>query len=244
MASSSSAESLARLGQLARQSLRDQTALLKRSADLTRQALKGDLNWAEAGKAYVETASREGVRYLQGIGELGIEYLGGMIKLGNEVTASLLDSTTRAGRQSHGSAGPRAPATPEPAPAGQTWAAATDSPPDPPASRDPGRRIALTLRGPLGGRAEGSVTVANKHNRARSILLKAGDLRGSDGKVVAAKLDLDPPGMTIGPGEERLATVGVDLSAAYCAAGDRYTGLVEVSGGDEATLDVTVEVTA
>jgi hypothetical protein len=36
----------------------------------------------------------------------------------------------------------------------------------------------------------------------------------------------------------------VDLDAATSSVGDRYDGTVEVSGGDEATLDVTVEVVA
>src|SRR5665647_2024932 len=58
------------------------------------------------------------------------------------------------------------------------------------------RRVTVRLRGPVGGRAEGTITVANQHPRPRRIQLSAGDLMDSSGGVVGAALDVSPTTVT------------------------------------------------
>lgn len=225
-------EPLARLGDLARQAVRTQSSLLKQSVELTRATVSGDLDRTSAGRAYVEAVSREGARYWRAVGGLGVDYAGDLLSLGNRVATSILADTARAGR-THGHGHRTGHADPVPPSA---------TAPPPAAAGTAGRRVAVTLAGPLGGRAEASVTVANRHPRARRVQLSAGDLTDALGHVVRLVLEVEPARVTIPAGQERTVTLGVDLSDDHVVAGGRYTGTVEVSGGDEATLDVTVVV--
>lgn len=231
-------ETVARLGDLARQALRSQTSLLKQSVVLTRATLSGELDRATASKAYVEAVSREGAKYWRAFGALGIDYASDLVALGSRVTETILADTARAGGHTHqraggfgsghdGTAGTRGPTA---TPSSDATGAAT------------GRHVTVTLRGPLGGRAEASVSVANKHPRGRRVQLSAGDLTDAGGSPVGAALEVVPTRVTVPAGQERAVTVGVELSPEQFTAGGHYTGTVEVSGGDEATLDVLVEV--
>ena len=45
-------------------------------------------------------------------------------------------------------------------------------------------------------------------------------------------------------GKERPVSLGIDLHSELFSAGKRYSCTVEVTGGDEATIGVTIEVSA
>jgi hypothetical protein len=98
------------------------------------------------------------------------------------------------------------------------------------------------LAGSLGERAEGTITVANQHPRTRRIQLSAGTLADSTGAAVGGSLDVSPTTVTVPSGQERSVKLGVDLDGTHFSAGKRYSGTVEVSGGDEATIEVSIEV--
>lgn len=241
VASSTSAEGLERLGELARQSVRSQAALLQRSTQLSRDVLSGERNWTDASRSYLRDAGREGAHYLLSVGRLSVDYLGEVIHLGNELTESLLDPSVhtaqRSPRRRPSSPGPTddvADPPPPPAP--------TDGTPDPVTAATP-RLIPLELSGRLGGRVEGLVTVSNRHTRARSVRLQPGALRGPAGDVTAATIDLDPSRVTVPAGQEQDVTVGVELSADSFTAGEHYSGTVVISGGDQATVELGIEVT-
>jgi hypothetical protein len=104
------------------------------------------------------------------------------------------------------------------------------------------RRVAVTLRGAVGETARATVTVANQHPRARRVLLDPAPLRDEWGSVVRLPFRVDPEGVTIPAGSEHAVHLEVDLLSEAVLAGGRYHGTVDVSGGDEAVLDVTVEV--
>jgi hypothetical protein len=74
--------------------------------------------------------------------------------------------------------------------------------------------------------------------------LAAGELHDVAGAVVPLELRVHPDRVTIPPGEEHHVRVEVDLAADRVSMGDVYHGTVEVTGGDEAVLEVTVEVVA
>lgn len=218
-------ETFTRLGDLVRSALRSQASLAKQSLELTRAALTGELDRSSAGKAYLEAVSREGARYWRAASELGVDYVGDLLALNSRITTRILNETAGSGR------GDRS--TTRPAAAGDAAAA----PPAPAA-----RQVAVTLRGPLGGEASGSVTVTNRHPRARRVELVANDLKDASGAPVGASLQITPRRVTLPAGEDQAVLLAVDLDPLHFTEGGRYTGSVEVSGGDEATVDVTVEV--
>lgn len=220
-------EPLTRLGDLVRSALRSQASLAKQSLELSRAALTGELDRSSAGKAYLEAVSREGARYWRAASELGVDYVSDLLALNSRITTRILNETAGSGRGNRSATRPAEDA-----------AAA----PPAPAARRVARRVAVTLRGPLGGQASGSVTVTNRHPRARRVELVASDLRDASGAPVGASLEITPRRVTLPAGEDQAVRLAVDLDPSDFTEGGRYTGSVEVSGGDEATVDVTLEV--
>ncbi len=248
-------QALARLADLARTTLQTQASLAKQSIDLARGTMSGDLDRTSAGKAYVEAVSREGARYWRTVGDLGIDYATDLVALGKSVSTTVLHEMAAAGRKpgtrhtSGASAGSWETASDHVMPEGggpqTTYSRSSDGAstggPDQEAGR---RRVKVRLQGPVGGRAEGTVTVANQHPRPRRILLRAGDIVDSSGAVVGAALEVSPTKVTVPSGKERPVTIGVDLAAASFSAGEQYSCAVDVSGGEEATIEVTIDVSA
>jgi hypothetical protein len=252
-ATAAAEQALARLAGLARIALQTQASLAKQSVDLARGTLSGDLDRTSAGKAYVEAVSREGARYWRAVGELGVDYATDLVALGKSVSSTVMREMAAAGRKpgtrrtsganadyarSTGhhvmpeGGGPQATSSTT---RGESSSAVADQEASP-------RRVKVRLRGPLGGRAEGTITVANQHPRPRRIQLSAGDLMDSSGGVVGAALDVSPTTVTVPSGKERSVSLGLDLADASFSAGQRYSCTVDVTGGDEAAIEVTIEV--
>ncbi len=254
-ATAAAEQALARLADLARTALQTQASLAKQSVDLARGTLSGDLDRTSAGKAYVEAVSREGARYWRAVGELGVDYATDLVALGKSVSTTVLREMAAAGRKpgtrhtSGATAGSSPSARQHVMPEGGGPQTTYSRPSDGPSSGVPvrdagGRRVTLSIRGPVGGRAEGSITVANQHPRPRRIQLRAGDVVDSKGAVLGAALDVSPTTITVPSGKERPVSLGIDLHSELFSAGKRYSCTVEVSGGDEATIGVTIEVSA
>jgi hypothetical protein len=254
-AASAAEQTLSRLADLARTALQSQASLAKQSVDLTRATLAGDLDRNSAGRAYLEALSREGARYLRAAGELGVDYATDLIALGDRLSTTVLRETTAAGRKPgtrHGTdatadfaQGTSQHVTHEGGGTQSTYSRTSDGPASAAPEHETGaRRVRLSLHGSLGRRAEGTITVANQHPRPRRIQLSAGHIVDSAGAVVAAALDVSPTRVTVPGGEERSVILGVDLDEVSFSALERYSCTVEVSGGDEATIEVTIDVGA
>jgi hypothetical protein len=254
-ATAAAEQALARLAGLARIALQTQASLAKQSVDLARGTLSGDLDRTSAGKAYVEAVSREGARYWRAVGELGIDYATDLIALGKSVSTTVMREMAAAGRKpgARHTSGATADDTkpkghhvmPEAGGPKATYSRTGGESPSGVADHDAGpRRVKVRLRGPVGGRAEGTITVANQHPRPRRIQLSTDDLVDSSGGVIGAVLDVSPTMVTVPSGKERSVSLGVDLDDASFSAGERYSCTVDVSGGDEATIEVTIEVSA
>ena len=252
-ATAAAEQALARLAGLARIALQTQASLAKQSVDLARGMLSGDLDRTSAGKAYVEAVAREGARYWRAVGELGIDYATDLVALGKSVSTTVMREMAAAGRQpgARRTSGASADHTwstghhvmPEGGGPQATSARTSGESSSGVAGQEAGpRRAKVRLRGPLGGRAEGTITVANQHPRPRRIQLSAGDLVDSSGGVVGAALDVSPTTVTVPSGKERSVSLGVDLDDGSFSAGKRYSCTVDVTGGDEATIEVTIEV--
>ncbi len=219
---------LQRAARLAATTLRSQASLARRSVELVRATATGKVDGPAAGRAYVQAVAREGARYWRSVAELGLDYASDVVDLGTRVAGTVLDDTTRAG----GGGRQRRRPVPDAARAGAGEETTTTA----------GPRQSVTLRGPLGGRAEGRVIVVNRHPRARRIELSATPLRERSGVPVGMAPELVPVRVTVPAGKEHSISVSVDLDEAVFAAGERYVGELEVTGGDEATLAVVVEV--
>lgn len=255
-ATAAAAQVLTRLADLARTSLQAEASLARQTADLTWATLVGDLDRTGANKAYVESVTRESARYWRTVGDLGVDYASDLLTLGKSVSTAVLREVAAAGRKPgtrHTTAGPAGPAgsagspprhvTPEGGGRQTTYSRTSEGSSAGAANPEGGgRRVSVRLQGSLGGRAEGTITVANQHPRARRIQLSAGNLADSTGAAVGAGLDVSPTMVTVPSGQERSVKLGVDLDGAHFSAGRQYSGTVEVSGGDEATIEVSVEV--
>ena len=267
-AAAAASQLLSRLADLARTSLQAEASLAKQTADLTWATFVGDLDRTNANKAYVESVTRESARYWRTVGDLGLDYASDLLTLGKSVSRTVLREVSAAGRKpgtrhtatSSGSSGAGTTG------AGATGAGATESTHRRPVTDEGGtqttysgtsestsagvqhdggeRKATVSLRGSTGQRAEGRITVANKHPRPRRIQLSATDLVDSTGAAVGATLDVSPTTVTVPSGQERSVSLGVDLDGKSLSAGNRYTCTIEVSGGDEATIEVSVEVSA
>jgi hypothetical protein len=231
-------ETLARITELARQALQAQATLARQSLELGRATLQGDVDRGTTGRAYLDAMSREGARYWREVGALGLDYAGELLTLGTRTAARIISDASTAGARTTGR---REPASRTRSPHGDR---SQDGPaPTPPAPSDgAARRVPVTLRAPAGETARGTVTVANRHPRARRVVLDASVLRDDAGAVVPIALSVDPESVTIPAGAEHEVQLAVDLTADLVQSGQRYHGTVDVSGGDEATLEVTVEV--
>ncbi|MHB8274748.1 MAG: hypothetical protein ACYDC9_08300 [Dermatophilaceae bacterium] len=252
-ASAAAEQALARLADLARTALQTQASLAKQSVDLARGTLSGDLDRTSAGKAYVEAVSREGARYWRAVGELGVDYATDLVALGKNVSSTILREMAAAGRKpgTRHTSGATKDSTqstghhvmPEGGGPQATYSRTSDGPSSEVPGHDAGgRRVKLRLRGPVGGRAEGTTKVANQHPRPRRIRISAGDVVDSTGAVVGAGLDVSPSMVTVPSGKERSVSLGIELADASFSAGERYFCTVDVSGGDEATIEVTIDV--
>lgn len=223
-------ETLSRITELARQALQAQAALAKQSLELGRATLSGDVDRSSAGRAYLDAVSREGARYWREVGALGLDYASELLALGTRSAARVVSEASAAGSRGRDHRATRG--------------SSAGGPPPAEGAPDGTRRSAVVLRGVLGQTAQATVTVVNRHTRARRVELTPSDLRDPGGALVAARLRVDPEHVTVPAGGDHPVRLEVDLDAADAAVGDRYEGTVEVSGGDEATLEVTVEVVA
>lgn len=232
----SSEETLARITELARQALQAQASFARQSLELGRATLAGDVDRTTTSRAYVDAVTREGARYWREVGALGLDYAGELMALGSRTAARIISDTSSAGAR------PGARRDQARRRGTGTGAAADGSSEGGRGGDAGGRHVPVTLRAPAGQTAHASVTVANQHPRARRVVLRPSELRDLGGTVVALTLTVDPDQVTVPPGEEQQVVLATELVTDLVQPGERYVGTVEVSGGDEATLDVTVEV--
>ena len=230
---SSSEETLARITELARQALQAQASFARQSLELGRATLAGDVDRTTTGRAYVDAVSREGARYWREVGALGLDYAGELMALGSRTAARIISDTSAAGAR----AGSRRDQSRR-----RGTAAGSSSERGRAADDVGGRHVPVTLRAAAGQTARASVTVANQHPRPRRVVLRPSELRDLAGTVIALTLTVDPDQVTVPAGEEQQVMLETELPADLVQPGEQYVGTVEVSGGDEATLDVTVEV--
>jgi hypothetical protein len=209
---------LSRLTDLAELSMRTQLSLAKHSIDLAWATLAGTLDHTSAHKAYLASVTRESARYWREVAQLSADYATDLVALGRCVSTTVLREVAAAGRK----------------PSSRKALDARDH-------GQGGRAVRLSLEGPVGGRAEGMITVANEFRRARRIQLRAGDLVDAAGVVVGAGLDISPTTVTVPSGQQRTVSLGVDLGDVSILAGHRYSSTVQVRGCGEATIDVSVD---
>lgn len=239
-------ETLARITQLVRQALQAQAEVAKQSIELGRATLSSEVDTTAAGRAWVEAVSREGARYWREVGALGIDVAGQLLTLGSRGLARVASDMREAARRSGQSQHRRGPTMPR----GPVREGSPASDEDGPgivvgevvSSSEDVRRVSVTLHGPVGETATGAITLANQHARARRVILKPGGVRPESGRHVRLEVRVDPDAVTIPALGEHVVSIEVDLDPAVVESGERYVGVIEVTGGVEAVVDVAVEV--
>lgn len=241
-------ETLTRITELARRAVEAQTSVARQSIELGRDALASKIDPATAGRAWVEAVGREGARYWREVGALGLDVAGQLLTLGTRGMARVMTDTQaavrrgRAAGSAHSSGGSGAGSAHSTGEEGARGAGAGEGGREGDGGTDARRRVAVTLRGSVGETATATVTVANQHPRSRRVLLNPSPLRDDSGSVTRLPFRVDPEGVTIPAGSEHAVHLEVDLLPEAALVGSRYHGTVDVSGGDEAVVDVTVEV--
>lgn len=250
-------EILARITELARDAWSAQAGFARQSIELGRATLASEVDPTTAGRAWMEAVSREGVRYWKDVGELGLDVAGSLVAIGSRSMARVISDTRSATRAATRAEPGRRPAAGQaPHRAHRHGRDEGDDPADVvvtgPASEgestgaheagDGIRRARVTLHGRPGETATGTITLSNAHPRARRVLLSAGRLQPDTGRHVELELRLDPDGVTIPAGSEHDVLLEVDLAPEVVRPGERYGGVIQVTGGVEAELDVVVVV--
>lgn len=251
-------EMLARITELARQAMAAQANFARQSLELGRATLSSDVDATAAGRAWVEAVSREGVRYWKEVGALGLDVAGSLVAIGSRSMARIISDTqaasrarpvrrTSGGASSHVAHGVHRSPTHEDAEdggdAGVGVVIADDDDRDVTLGTGTSEhRASVTLRGSAGETTTGTVTLANTHARARRVLLSPGRLQPDTGRHVSLDLRVDPEGVTIPAAAEHDVQLEVYLTPEVVRPGERYTGIIEVTGGVETVLEVVVVV--
>jgi hypothetical protein len=88
--------------------------------------------------------------------------------------------------------------------------------------------------------ATATITVANKHPRARRIALSAGPIHAASGTELEARIVVEPRQVTVPAGEESTVLLSLEVTADTFALGAAYRSTIEISGGEEATVSVLI----
>lgn len=245
-----------RVSRLATEAMREQTRLLRDSVEFGRSAFDRDADQAALSRAWIEALTEQSQAYWQAVGSLGLDVAARLVALNTRTAAAVLERLTEAtGRDNEPHLKPR--------PGGAGTSHEHDR--DHGHHQDPGhhqdrdhdaahhedpaptvgasRRYSLSLSGRVGGTAGGTVTVVNRHPRNRRVLLTAGLLRDvTADSDTSTRLTVSPAHVTLPPGQEAQVRVSAELTDPALRAGQVYAATVEVSGGDEALIDVAVAV--
>ena len=164
-------------------------------------------------RAYVDAVSREGARYWREAGALGP-------RLRQRADGARHPQRRPDHQRRVGGGGELAQRA-----RGATESRAT-APPAPPTERRRRHpaRLAVLLRAAVGQTAQATVTVVNRHPRARRVELEPSELRDATGTVVALTLRVDPDHVTIPAGEEHQVRIEADLDEGVVQPGQRYVG--------------------
>lgn len=245
------------VSRLAADALAAQARLMKDSVELGREAWSPGADQAALGRAWADLVLAEGQKYWQSVAVIGLDAARELLALNSRASAVVLRGLSEAtngrgtevprerpGRRSTTADG--APERREPAagnPAGSEPAAPNPAAPEPASAATPHPVVAITA--PVGGTARGSISVVNSHPRARRVTLAASALRDvAHDQPCAAQVGLEPGSVTIPAGAERIIELTVPLVAGQVEPGHAYAGQIEVSGGDERTIDLVVTVEA
>lgn len=223
----------------AKDAVQAQVDLTHRTLRLASAAVAGRLPVDEVGREYLGALAEHGGRYGHAVVTLGKTYAG----------AALAGSVTALSSIFEAAGGRRAPDATGTSSGDSARAAGTSGSPDEEPSAEEGESsvhaaATLTVSAAIGETARGTVTVTNRHPRARRITVEAGPLVDEEGVVAELEVALKPRRLTVPAGAEQSIEVSVPLTSAVqpLTPGAVLTGNLRISGGEEATVDLRVVV--
>jgi hypothetical protein len=252
------------VSRLAADALAAQTRLVRESVELGREAWSPGADQAALGRAWAELVVTEGQKYWQSLAAIGLEAARDVLALNSRASAAVLRGLSEAttgrrptGRGSeeqhrdrhdgHGHGHGHRDAHADDHDEGRDESRDEGQGPAEPgrseAARPEAVRPVVGLTGAVGGTARGSITVVNRHPRARRVTVAVSGLRdAATDEPCAAVVGLDPAGVTIPSGQESRIELSVPLADGVFRPGHAYLGQIDVSGGDEGTIDLVVTV--
>lgn len=211
--------------ELAANAVRAQVRLSREYADLARAVVAGDADRAVAGQAYLDSVRREGERFWRELSHIGFGYAADVVALSTRAGTAVLRDVDAATRSTS-----------------RTASEQPEQHPDTSKSLRP-RRVAVPMRGAVGASAEATAVVVNRHPRARRITLTPGPLTAVGAtRPLDAAVHVSLTTVTVQPHQEQSVIIAVQLDPEQFTPGTQYAGVVEVSGGDEALLELLVSV--
>jgi hypothetical protein len=217
---------------LARDAFERQVKLGREYAELARSSLTSEGDRLAAGRAYLSAVRRESEHYWRELSTLGVGYAADVAALGLRVGSAVArDMRSAMGGHTTSTAPPR-----EPSAAAAKQPSTGDGRTAAPAAKS--ADVALHAR--AGDTARATITVANKHPRARRIRLAAGPVTDSLGDEVDADVVVEPRQVTVPAGEDTTVTLSLDVTDRTFEVGEAYRCTVEITGGEEATVVVHI----
>lgn len=98
---------------------------------------------------------------------------------------------------------------------------------------------ALVLEGEAGSVVRGTFLVSNDLERSVSCKFVGSDFKGPGGASVFVKAAFDPPGLELGPGEQRVIQVSIPIDDTL-TAGVGYAGEISIGGMDGFAVPVVL----
>jgi predicted transcriptional regulator len=243
-----------RVSRLAGEALSAQARMVRESVEVSREAWQPGADPAALSKAWTELVTTEGQRYWQAVATIGLDAARDLLALNTRTSAAVLRGLSEAstGRR-HAAGAPEGEAGADRRQAhrhddgreavrhghrqGHDDSDVTEAAPE----VKPRTDGLVTLSGVLGSTAYGSLTVVNRHPRSRRVVVTAGVLRdGASDEVCAVAVGIQPSRVTVPSGQERRVEIAVPLDPSAIRPGRVYVGTIEVSGGDEARVDLVV----
>jgi hypothetical protein len=102
------------------------------------------------------------------------------------------------------------------------------------------RRIPMSLHAKVGESAKGSMSLRNKERAETEISFLVSDLTSSEGEFIRPSITIIPDRFSLGPLEERVVVIEVEIEPDLFPPGKQFRGAVAVRGYDNLELALTV----
>jgi hypothetical protein len=206
---------------LSARSLADQMRAAQRYRALLEQVAAGEIDAVQLRTEYDRLITEQSAKLANELTALGVNYYRAVLDLNRESVERLFDDLVSGVRSSRPT---------------EEGAAAAEAPSSP-------RQVELRMEGRPGGVVETGFTIENNRLEPADVVFLVSDFVDDTVEPFRASLELDPPRLTVPPGEEREVRLRLELDPALFVPDRQYVAQVLVRGTDELEIRLVVAVT-